>query len=68
LATIFIHSKVVSISSNPNLEDQVSVFMFRNDGVAQLYPQAMSSLSITFYDSQGYGEGIPTCLHIGSKY
>jgi hypothetical protein len=65
LATIFIQSKVVSLASNPNLEDQVSVFMFHCDGVALLYSQAMSSLSIT---SKGYGEGIPTCLHIGSKY
>jgi hypothetical protein len=36
--------------------------------VSQLYPQAPGSLSITFCDSQGYGGGILTCLHTGSKY
>jgi hypothetical protein len=46
----------------PNLEYQVSVFMFRSETVAQLYPQAPGSLSV-FYDSQGYGGGILT--HLG---
>jgi hypothetical protein len=31
----------------------------------QLYPQAPGSLSVTFYNSQGYGGGILTCLHMG---
>jgi hypothetical protein len=34
--------------------------------MAQLYPQALASLFIAFYDSQGYGGGILTCFHMGS--
>jgi hypothetical protein len=30
--------------------------------VAKLYPQALDSVFIAFYDSQGYGGGIPTRL------
>jgi hypothetical protein len=47
----------------PNLEDQVSVFIFSNDRVARLYPQTLGSLFIAFYYSQG---GILTHLHKGS--
>jgi hypothetical protein len=46
----------------PNLEDQIPVFMSPSDRVTQLYPQAPGSLSVAFYDSQGYGGGIPTRL------
>jgi hypothetical protein len=49
----------------PNLEDQVSVFMSHIDTAAQLYPQAVSFLFVTFYDSQGDGGGILTGLHTG---
>jgi hypothetical protein len=31
--------------------------------VAQLYPQALGSLFVAFYDSQGYGGGILTLPH-----
>jgi hypothetical protein len=51
--------------SNPNLEDQVHVFMSPSDTVAQLCPQALGSLFVPFYDSQGYGGGILTRLHTG---
>jgi hypothetical protein len=37
--------------------------MYPNDRVAQLYPQAPGSLFVAFYDLQGYGGGILTCLH-----
>jgi hypothetical protein len=37
--------------------------MSPSDRVAQLYPQAPGSLFIAFYDSQGDGGGILTCLH-----
>jgi hypothetical protein len=47
----------------PNLEDQISVFMFPRDRVAQLYPQAPVSLFVAFYVSQSYGGGILTGLH-----
>jgi hypothetical protein len=33
--------------------------------VAQLYPRALSSLFVAFYESQGYGRGILTHLHTG---
>jgi hypothetical protein len=38
--------------------------MSPSERVAQLYPQAPGSLSIAFYDSQGYGGGILTLLHM----
>jgi hypothetical protein len=38
--------------------------MSPSDRVAQLYPQVPSSLFVAFYDSQGYGEGILTGLHM----
>jgi hypothetical protein len=31
--------------------------------VVQLYPQALGSLFVASYHSQGYGGGIRTCLH-----
>jgi hypothetical protein len=33
--------------------------------MAQLYPQPLGFLSFTFYNSQGYGEGILMHLHKG---
>jgi hypothetical protein len=60
----FLQSKVVSLESKPNLEDQVSVFTSPSDRVAQLYPQALGSYLFAFYYSQGYGGGILTLLHI----
>jgi hypothetical protein len=60
---IFLQSKVVTLASNPNLEDQISVFMPPSDRVAQLYPQAPGSLFVVFKNSQRYGGGILTRLH-----
>jgi hypothetical protein len=37
--------------------------MSPSDSVARLYPQALGSLIVAFYDSQGYGGGILTHLH-----
>jgi hypothetical protein len=34
----------------PNLEGQVPVFISPRNRVAQLYPQALGSLSVAFYD------------------
>jgi hypothetical protein len=48
-----------------NLEEQVSVFMFLSDRVAQLYPQASDSLFVASYVSQGCGGGIVTRLRMG---
>jgi hypothetical protein len=53
------------LRATPKLEDQVSVFRFPRDRVAQLYPQAPSSLFVTFYDSQGYGGDILIKFHTG---
>jgi hypothetical protein len=64
-SVIFLQSKDVSLASDPNVGDQVSVYMFRSARVAQLYPQALGSLFVAFYDSQGYGGDILTRLHTG---
>jgi hypothetical protein len=42
--------------------------MSLGDKVAHLYPQALSSLFVAFYDSQGYGRGILTRLHFRSNH
>jgi hypothetical protein len=49
---------------SPNLDGQVTVFIFPRNRVAQLYPQALGSFFVTFYDSQGYGGGIRPRLQI----
>jgi hypothetical protein len=49
----------------PNLEGQVPVFISPRNRVAQLYPQALGSLFVASYYSQGYGGGIRTRLHAG---
>jgi hypothetical protein len=61
------HNKIVlsQIRDSPNLEGQVPVFISPRNRVAQLYPQALGSLFVTSYDSQGYGGGIRTRLHMG---
>jgi hypothetical protein len=41
--------------------------MFLKNMVVKLYPQALGSLFITCYYSQGYGEGILTRLYTGVK-
>jgi hypothetical protein len=53
------------IRDSPNLEGQVPVFIFPRNRVAPLYPQALGSLFVSFYDSQGYGGGFRTRLHVG---
>jgi hypothetical protein len=37
--------------------------MSHSERMAQLYPQAPASLSVSFYDSLSYGGGILTCIH-----
>jgi hypothetical protein len=51
------------LRATPNLEDQVTVFIAPRPRVAQLNLQAPGTLFVAFYDSQGYGGGIPTRLH-----
>jgi hypothetical protein len=53
------------IWDSPNLEGQVPVFISPRNRVAQLYPQALGSLYIASYDSQGYGGGILTLYQPG---
>jgi hypothetical protein len=55
-----------ALRPNPNLEDQVSVFMSASDRVAKLHPLAPGFLFVAFYDSQGYGGGILTRLQTGN--
>jgi hypothetical protein len=42
----------------PNLEGHVPIFIAPRNRVAKLYPQALGSLFVASYDSQGYGGGI----------
>jgi hypothetical protein len=59
------HILLSQIRDSPNLEGQVPVFISPRNRVAQLYPQALGSLLVASYDSQGYGGGIRTRLHAG---
>jgi hypothetical protein len=59
------HIFLPQISDSPNLEGQVPVFISPRNRVAQLHPQALGSIFIASYDSQGYGGGIRTHLHTG---
>jgi hypothetical protein len=56
-------SRGTQTEDSPNLEGHVSVFTSPRSRVAPLYPQAMGSLFVASYDSQGYGGGIRTRLH-----
>jgi hypothetical protein len=51
------------IFESPQRGGQVPVFLSLRSRVAQPYPQALGSLSVAFYDSQGYGSGIRSRLH-----
>jgi hypothetical protein len=61
----FCRSRSSDFRPTPDLEDQVPVFMFPSDMVAQLQPQAPDFLFVAFYDSHGDGGGILTRLHTG---
>jgi hypothetical protein len=45
------HILLSQIRDSPNMEDQVPVFISLRNRVAQLYPQALSSLFVASYDS-----------------
>jgi hypothetical protein len=55
------------IRDSPNLEGQVPVFISPRNRVAKIYPQALGSLFVASYDSQGYSGGIRTRHHRGLK-
>jgi hypothetical protein len=57
------HILLSQIPDCPNLGRQVPVFTFPRNTMAQLHSQALGSLSVASYDSQGYGGGIRTHLH-----
>jgi hypothetical protein len=59
------HMLLFRIRDSPNLEGQVPLFISRRNSVAQLCPQALGSLSVAPYDSQGYDGGIRPSLHTG---
>jgi hypothetical protein len=53
------------ISLSQIREGPVPVFISPRKRVPQLYPQALGSLFVFYYDSQGYSGGIRTRLHTG---
>jgi hypothetical protein len=60
------HILLSQIRDSPNLEGQVPVFISPRNRVTRLYPQALVSLFVASYDSQGYGGGIRNGLHAGN--
>jgi hypothetical protein len=59
------HILLSQIRDSPNLEGQVPVFISPRSRVSLLYPQALGSLFVASYDSQGYGGGIRPRPHTG---
>jgi hypothetical protein len=53
------------IRDSPNLEVQVPVFITPRNRVTRLYPQALGSLLVGSYDSQGYDRSSGPRLHTG---
>jgi hypothetical protein len=58
------HILLSQIRDSPNLEG-VTLFVSPRNRVARFYPQAMGSLFIVSYNSQGYGGGVQPRLHMG---
>jgi hypothetical protein len=56
------HILLSQIGDSPNLEGQVPVFISPGNRMTRLYPQALGSLFVASYDSQGYG-GIRPRVH-----
>jgi hypothetical protein len=56
------------IRDSPNLEGQVPVFISPRNRVARLYPQALGSLFVASYDSQGSVGDIRPRLHTRSDW
>jgi hypothetical protein len=59
------HILLSEIQDSPNLQVQVPIFISPRNRVAWLYTQALGSLFVASYDSQGYGGSIWPCLHTG---
>jgi hypothetical protein len=62
---IFLQSKDVSLASSPQPGEQYPCIYVPQWRVAQLYPQALGYLFVTFYYSQGYGGGNVARLRTG---
>jgi hypothetical protein len=60
-----VHILLSQIRDSPNLEGQVPVFLSPRNWVAHLYPQALGSLFVASYNSQGSGGGIRLPLQTG---
>jgi hypothetical protein len=58
------HILLSQIRDSSKLESQVPVFI--SPRVAQLYPQALHSLFVASYNSQGYNGGTQPRIHMGS--
>jgi hypothetical protein len=56
------------IRDSPNLECQVPGFISPRNRVTRFYPQALGSLFVASYDSQGYGGSIRPRLKEKSIY
>jgi hypothetical protein len=61
------HILLSQIWDSHNLEGQVPIFISPRNRMSRLYPQALGSLFIASYDSQGYGGGIRIHLHASSN-
>jgi hypothetical protein len=59
------HILLFQIRDFSNLEGQVPVFISPRIRVARLYHQALGSLFVDSYDSQGYGGVVRRRLHTG---
>jgi hypothetical protein len=62
------HILLSQIRDSHNLEGQVPVFISHRNRVPQLYSQALGSLIVASYDSQGYGGVIRTHFHAGFSW
>jgi hypothetical protein len=43
------------------------IYIIYSTYMAHIYPRALGSLSVASYDSQGYGGGIISILHMGRR-
>jgi hypothetical protein len=60
------HIILSQIRDFPNQEGQVPVFISPRNRVVWLYPEALGSIFVASYDSQGYCGDIRTRLHTRS--
>jgi hypothetical protein len=58
-----LHILLSLILDSSNLEGQIHVFISPRNRVSRLYSQALGSIFVASYDSQGYGGGIPPRFH-----